>query len=78
MPPAAVSTPLRLDLIGTFQQAVAAAEVLLAEARRAVAERLGGEGRAKPHALDREQRAGHGLAWFATYVEAQSCRSAST
>jgi (2S)-methylsuccinyl-CoA dehydrogenase len=70
MPPAAVSTPLRLDLIGTFQQGLAAAEVLLAEARRAVAERLDGEGRAKPHALDREQRAGHGLAWLATYVEA--------
>jgi (2S)-methylsuccinyl-CoA dehydrogenase len=71
MPPAAVSTPLRLDLIATFQQGLAAAEVLLAEARRAVAERLdGGEGRARPHALDREQRAGHGLAWLATYVEA--------
>jgi (2S)-methylsuccinyl-CoA dehydrogenase len=71
MPPAAISTPLRLDLIATFQQGLAVAEVLLAEARRAVAERLnGGEGRAKPHALDREQRAGHGLAWLATYVEA--------
>jgi (2S)-methylsuccinyl-CoA dehydrogenase len=71
MPPAAISTPLRLDLIATFQQGLAVAEVLLAEARRAVAERLnGGECRAKPHALDREQRAGHGLAWLATYVEA--------
>ena len=78
MPPAAVSTTLRLDLIATFEQGLAAAEVLLAEARRAVAEQLDGEGRAKPHALDREQRAGHGLAWLATYVEALRQLCAST
>ena len=34
------------------------------------AERVVREGRAVARALDREQRATHGLAWFATYVEA--------
>ncbi len=70
MPSAAVPTPPRLDLISPFHHGVAAAEALLAEARRAVAERVEGAGRAKRHALDNEQRAGHGLAWLATYVEA--------
>jgi len=70
MPSAAVSIPPRLDLIATFQQGLEAAEALLVEARRAVAERLGGEGAAEPHVLESEQRAGHGLAWLATYVEA--------
>ena len=70
MPSAAVSTPPGPDLMNTFDQGLAAAEALLAEARRAVAQRVGDERPPKPHALDREQRAGHGLAWLATYVEA--------
>jgi (2S)-methylsuccinyl-CoA dehydrogenase len=56
-------------LISTLGQAVTAAEALFADARRTVAERIGGRG-AGNRALDREQRAAHGLAWFATYVEA--------
>jgi len=47
-----------------------AADGLLADARRAVAERVTVEGRPQPRMLDREQRAAHGLAWLATYVEA--------
>ncbi len=58
------------ELIGTLNQAVAAVDALFADARRAVAERVVREGRAVARALDREQRATHGLAWFATYVEA--------
>lgn len=65
MPPAAISTP---DFIATFRDGLAAAEGVLAQAHRAVAERLGGL--AAPLALEREQRAAHGLAWLATYVEA--------
>ena len=58
------------ELIATLSQAVDAVEALFADARRAVAERVVREGRAVARALDREQRAAHGLAWFATYVEA--------
>ena len=67
----AVSTmPAENDLIGTLGQAVEAAEALFADARRAVADRVMRDGRANARALDREQRATHGLAWLATYVEA--------
>ena len=58
------------ELIGTLSQAVDAVDALFADARRAVAERVVRDGRAVARALDREQRATHGLAWFATYVEA--------
>jgi (2S)-methylsuccinyl-CoA dehydrogenase len=58
------------ELIATLSQAVEAVEALFADARRAVAERVMREGRASARALDREQRATHGLAWLATYVEA--------
>jgi (2S)-methylsuccinyl-CoA dehydrogenase len=58
------------ELIATLSQAVDAAEALFEDARRAVAEKVVREGRANPRLVDREQRAAHGLAWFATYVEA--------
>jgi (2S)-methylsuccinyl-CoA dehydrogenase len=58
------------ELIGTLSQAVDAVDALFADARRAVAARVVREGRAVARALDREQRATHGLAWLATYVEA--------
>jgi (2S)-methylsuccinyl-CoA dehydrogenase len=58
------------ELIGTLSQAVDAVDAVFADARRAVAERVVREGRAVARALDREQRATHGLAWLATYVEA--------
>jgi (2S)-methylsuccinyl-CoA dehydrogenase len=58
------------ELIGTLSQAVDAVDALFADARRAVAERVVCEGRAVARAVNREQRAAHGLAWLATYVEA--------
>jgi (2S)-methylsuccinyl-CoA dehydrogenase len=58
------------DLNATLLRAVSAVEALLADARRAVAERVTIEGRPSARVLDREQRATHGLAWLATYVEA--------
>jgi (2S)-methylsuccinyl-CoA dehydrogenase len=67
----AVSTmPAENDLIGTLGHAVEAAEALFADAQRGVADRVMRDGRANARALDREQRATHGLAWLATYVEA--------
>ena len=57
------------ELISTLGQAVSAMESLFVDARRAVAGRLA-DGGSAGRALDREQRAAHGLAWLATYVEA--------
>jgi (2S)-methylsuccinyl-CoA dehydrogenase len=70
MPSAATAMPAGLELITTLRQGVAAVEALFADARRAVAARVTVDGRPTPRALDREQRAAHGLAWLATYVEA--------
>jgi (2S)-methylsuccinyl-CoA dehydrogenase len=70
MPLAAPFTPVGLELVATLRQGVAAADALLDDARRAVAGRVNVDGRPVPSALDREQRAAHGLAWLATYVEA--------
>ena len=67
---AASSTSADSELIRTLDQAVGAVEALFADARRAVAERVVREGKANARALDREQRAAHGLAWLATYSEA--------
>ena len=47
-----------------------AIDALLADATRAVRDRVAVEGRTVARVLDREQRATHGLAWLATYVEA--------
>jgi (2S)-methylsuccinyl-CoA dehydrogenase len=54
-------------LLARCEDSVLAAEGLLAEAKSQLRE-LVGEG--KSGALNREQRAAHGLAWMATYVEA--------
>jgi (2S)-methylsuccinyl-CoA dehydrogenase len=70
MPSAATAMPAGLELITTLRQGVAAVEALFADARRAVAGRVTVDGRLAPRMLDREQRAAHGLAWLATYVEA--------
>jgi (2S)-methylsuccinyl-CoA dehydrogenase len=67
---AATSTTPGLELIATLRQGVAAAEALFGDARRAVADRVAVDGRPASRRLDREQRAAHGLAWLATYVEA--------
>jgi (2S)-methylsuccinyl-CoA dehydrogenase len=72
MPSAAAAAPMPagLELIATLRQGVAAVETLFADARRAVADRVAVDGRPASRTLDREQRAAHGLAWLATYVEA--------
>src|SRR5580693_6370572 len=72
MPSAAAATamPAGLELIATLRQAVVAIEALFADARRAVADRVAVDGCPASRTLDREQRAAHGLAWLATYVEA--------
>ena len=50
--------------------ATAALDALLADAIAKVRERVVVEGQATAQLFDREQRATHGLAWLATYVEA--------
>jgi (2S)-methylsuccinyl-CoA dehydrogenase len=67
--PLAATRP-ETGLIANAHAATAAAEALLADATRAVAARVSEGGRIAPKLLDREQRAAHGLSWFATYVEA--------
>jgi (2S)-methylsuccinyl-CoA dehydrogenase len=67
----AVSTkPVGDELNAALHDAVAAAEALFADARRTIAARVTVEGRPMARVFDREQRATHGLAWLATYVEA--------
>src|SRR4029079_11595906 len=57
------------SLIENARAAVGAMDALLADATRAVRMRVAPEGRVSGELLDREQRAAHGLAWFATYTE---------
>ena len=70
MPLAVSPKPADHELIATLGQAVSAVDALFADARRAVTERVMKEGRSVSRTFDREQRATHGLAWLATYVEA--------
>ena len=57
-------------LIDLTRDAMRAADAVLHDATAAVRARLGGGGKAADGQFDREQRATHGLAWLATYVEA--------
>ncbi|RXF73326.1 acyl-CoA dehydrogenase family protein [Hansschlegelia zhihuaiae] len=52
---------------GRLEQILPALDALLQEATAAVRRKVSRDGRIDAAALDREQRAGHGLAWFATY-----------
>ncbi len=70
MPLADSLMPAGHELVTPLRDAVLAVEALFADARRAVANRVTIEGRPVSRILDREQRATHGLAWLATYVEA--------
>jgi (2S)-methylsuccinyl-CoA dehydrogenase len=67
---AATRSGTRADLTARAREATAAVEALLADAIRVVADRVSKDGRISPELIDREQRAAHGLSWFATYVEA--------
>jgi (2S)-methylsuccinyl-CoA dehydrogenase len=69
--PIAASRPVaQNDLVELAQAASAALDALLADATAKVRARVVVEGHVVARLVDREQRATHGLAWFATYVEA--------
>src|SRR5215470_19402786 len=58
------------DLMLLCEQALAAAEAYEAQARSAVLRLVAPGGPLDAAALDREQRAAHGLSWLATYATA--------
>jgi (2S)-methylsuccinyl-CoA dehydrogenase len=58
------------ELVELAREASAALDALLADATAKVRERVVAGGKIAGDRFDREQRATHGLAWFATYVEA--------
>jgi (2S)-methylsuccinyl-CoA dehydrogenase len=70
MPATVTEKPPRREVIAMLGDAVAAMDALLADARRAVGERVAVDGQVVSRRFDSEQRATHGLAWLATYVEA--------
>ena len=70
MPIAASRSAAEHDLADLSREATLALDALLADAVLKVRERVVVEGHAVASLFDREQRATHGLAWLATYVEA--------
>src|SRR5262245_56847434 len=60
----------RQTLVVMARRATQAVEALLADASARVRERVLPQGKPVGRQFDREQRATHGLAWLATYVEA--------
>jgi (2S)-methylsuccinyl-CoA dehydrogenase len=70
MPIAASRPAAEHELIDLSREATAALDALLADATAKVRRRVVVEGHAVSRLFDREQRATHGLAWLATYVEA--------
>jgi (2S)-methylsuccinyl-CoA dehydrogenase len=70
MPATAPRSAGKSDLIELAQEASASLDALLAEATAKVRAQVTVEGRVVGRLFDREQRATHGLAWLATYVEA--------
>jgi (2S)-methylsuccinyl-CoA dehydrogenase len=59
-----------LEIVDRASDATTAVGALLAEATATLRARLAPDGSLSAAALEREQRAAHGLAWLATYVEA--------
>jgi len=70
MPIAVSRSAAEHELIELSREATAALDTLLADAVAKVRERVVVEGHTVSRLFDREQRATHGLAWLATYVEA--------
>ena len=70
MPTAASRVTPANELIDLARDATAALDALFADAVAKVRERVAVEGHVVARLFDREQRATHGLSWFATYVEA--------
>jgi (2S)-methylsuccinyl-CoA dehydrogenase len=68
--PASAARSSANDLVGFAREAITAVDALLGDAIARVRERVSVEGHVVARLLDREQRAAHGLAWLATYVEA--------
>ena len=68
--PAAGESHVLGDLLALTASAVAAADTLLAQAKAAVAAKVGKDGGISAALIEKEQVAAHGLAWTATYVEA--------
>ena len=66
MPVAVLRKDSAATLVARCLEVTAVAEALLADGTLRVGERVSGDAKL----LDREQRAAHGLAWLATYVEA--------
>ncbi len=64
------NAPIVPHLLARCDEAVLAAEGFLAAAKDPVAALVTVDGKISAKAVDREQRAAHGLAWLATYVEA--------
>jgi (2S)-methylsuccinyl-CoA dehydrogenase len=69
MPIAASRVAAEHELIELGREATTALDALLADAVAKVRERVVVEGHPVGRLFDREQRATHGLAWLATYVE---------
>lgn len=61
---------LLADLLALTDEAVNAADRLLAAARAAVFARVSKDGKPSAGLIEKEQFAAHGVAWLATYVEA--------
>ena len=70
MPVAASRPTAEHELVELSREATAALDALLADAVAKVRERVVVAGKPDGRLFDREQRATHGLAWLATYVEA--------
>ncbi len=70
MPTAVSRSTVGHELVEFGREATAALDALLADAIAKVRERVVVEGHTVGRLFDREQRATHGLAWLATYVEA--------
>jgi len=69
MSPALARQDMSADLLGLARGAIVASDAILADATSAVRALVTEGGRISAAALEREQRATHGLAWLATYVE---------
>jgi len=68
--PATAARSASNDIVALARDAVSAMDALLGDAIAKVRGRVTVEGHVVGRLLDREQRAAHGLAWLATYVEA--------
>jgi len=68
--PATAARSASNDIVALARDAVSAMDALLGDAIAKVRGRVTVEGHVVGRLLDREQRAAHGLAWVATYVEA--------